>query len=199
MDNPGFITPPPGLIPDAPEQADKSADRIDANTGTSGTHRLAARPSIPAFVPAMPGAAPVAPAEKQSTTPPAAVQPEPIASSTSTPQWSLALHDGSVIHLTGALLLGRDPARLDGWQSADLLTINDPEKTVSKTHAALAIGPGGTLTVVDLDSTNGVGILRAAASNGAAELSVLEPGEPEQIHSGDTLRLGNYAVEITAG
>jgi hypothetical protein len=187
VDNPGFITPPPGLIPDAPEPARSP----DVDTGTSGTHRLADRSAIPAFVPAMPGAVPAAPSA-------AAPSPVPIDVPESTPQWNLTLHDGSVIHLTGALLLGRDPAQLDGWESADLLTINDPEKTVSKTHAALAIEPDGRLTVVDLDSTNGVGILRAAENDGPAELTVLEPGEPGQIRSGDTLRLGNYAVGITA-
>jgi hypothetical protein len=186
-EKPGFITPPPGLIPSAPRE-------------TSETVRLGdqRRAPIPAFVPAVPGtvppAAPTATEVPPPKVPPAEVVPESKkpkhADPSSDPQWTLQLHDGSVVHVSGSLVLGRDPARVDGWPDAGLLTINDPEKTVSKTHAALDSN-GDDLVVVDLGSTNGVSVVGPGGDS-----HDLEPRGRASVAPGSTLELGQYRILV---
>lgn len=204
VDKPGFITPPPGLIPSSP-------------TETSETVRLTdRRPSLPVFVPAGPGgiappaATPKPSVEENTVQPPprdaeaeapaeqpAAVEPEPPARppraqerTSAPPQWSLTLHDGSVIHASGTLLLGRDPGRVESWQSASLVRINDPEKSVSKTHAAIDCS-GDELWVTDLHSTNGVAVYDASG-----EETILEPGIRFSVAPGATVELGRYRIQV---
>jgi hypothetical protein len=176
-EKPGFITPPPGLIPSAPRE-------------TSETVRLGERRGapIPAFVPVVPGAPPSPPPAAAASTPDSR-QPKHVDAPTD-PQWNLTLHDGSVVHVSGSLLLGRDPARLDAWPDAGLLKINDPEKTVSKTHAAIdASGKG--LVVVDLDSTNGVTVVDPSGFS-----TDFEPGQRGDVAPGSTVRLGQYRILV---
>lgn len=200
VDKPGFITPPPGLIPSRP-------------TETSETVRLTERrPNLPVFVPAGPGG-PVPPAapkpavdestvqppprgpEVEATAEPAAPQtaaqpPRPQERTSAPPQWSLTLHDGSVIHVSGTLLLGRDPGRVESWESASLVRINDPEKSVSKTHAAIDCS-GDELWVTDLHSTNGVAVYDPSGGE-----IVLEPGARLSVTPGATLELGRYRIQV---
>ncbi|MET4783028.1 FHA domain-containing protein [Glaciihabitans sp. UYNi722] len=190
MDKPGYITPPPGLIPESPSEI-------------SETIRVTERkPLLPVFVPAGPA---VPPASAPQILPPAAVPtaPSPVVPvpqpTQGTPavekpqgQWSLGLHDGSVIHVSGTLLLGRDPARVENWTSAGLLRINDPEKSVSKTHAAIDC-TGPEFWITDLFSTNGV----AVTTPDGVE-SVLDPGERASIPSGSTIELGRYRMLVEA-
>jgi hypothetical protein len=177
-EKPGFITPPPGLIPSAPRE-------------TSETVRLGERRApIPAFVPVVPGAPPIPPA---SAMPPPAPEPRKQAKhadAPSDPQWNLTLHDGSVVHVSGSLLLGRDPARLDAWPDAGLLKINDPEKTVSKTHAAIDASGDG-LVIVDLDSTNGVTVVEPSGDS-----TDFEPGQQGDVLPGSTIQLGQYRILV---
>lgn len=106
------------------------------------------------------------------------------------PQWSLTLHDGSVIHVSGTLLLGRDPAQVEPWTSGALLRINDPEKSVSKTHAALDCR-SDELWVVDLHSTNGVAVVDPDGQE-----TVLELGERASVSVGSTIELGRYRIRV---
>ncbi|MCU1423417.1 MAG: hypothetical protein JWN36_3068 [Microbacteriaceae bacterium] len=157
MEKPGYITPPPGLIPPAPSTEPTTAPMPERDRG------------IPTFVPTPLGA--------------------PVRAAT---QWSLTLHDGSIVQLAGTMLLGRDPARLPGWESAALVKLNDPDKTVSKTHAAVDTRDGG-LTVVDLESTNGVAVI----APGGAKVA-LDPGAAHVVESGSTILFGSYAVVAAA-
>jgi Uncharacterized conserved protein, contains FHA domain len=102
----------------------------------------------------------------------------------------MTLHDGSVIHISGTLLLGRDPSRVESWQSASLLRINDPEKSVSKTHAAID-GSGEEFWVTDLHSTNGVAVFDAAGNE-----TVLEPGVRFSVPPGASVELGRYRIGV---
>ncbi|MGN7800863.1 FHA domain-containing protein [Leifsonia sp. 22587] len=162
MDDSGFIVPPPGLIPPRPSDA-------------PGTGRSASpgRP-LPAFtpppgLPAAPGAGPAAPAQ----------QPRPV--------WRLVLAGGHAVPVGRTLLLGRNPshAALPGAPDAELVAIDDPTSTVSKTHAALA-PDGDDLTVTDLHSTNGVVVDGARA----------EPGEPVRLRGSADLLLGDLRVRV---
>lgn len=176
MEKPGYITPPPGLIPSAPPSESTTAPMPERDRG------------IPAFIPTPPGMPVPAP---QTDAPafahepvPAEVEPTPAPPT----QWSLLLHDGSLVQLTGTMLLGRDPSRVAGWENASLVKLNDPDKTVSKTHAGVDTRDG-SLTVVDLDSTNGVAVIAPGA-----EATPLTPGMPHPVANGSTVLFGSYAV-----
>jgi hypothetical protein len=191
-DKPGFIIPPPGLIPPAPS----------APTETSETVRLGdRRPAIPVFVPAVPGITPpptvVVPKETaapiHTAVPLHTAVPIHTAVPTHTgapPQWSLTMHDGSVRYVSGTLLLGRDPARVEGWASAGLMVINDPEKTISKTHAAIDC-TGDQFFIVDLHSTNGVAII---APDGTE--TIPDDGVRTAVAVGSDIELGRYRIVL---
>lgn len=106
------------------------------------------------------------------------------------PQWSLTLHDGSVIHVSGTILLGRDPGRVESWESASLVRINDPEKSVSKTHAAIDCS-GDELWITDLHSTNGVAVYDASGGE-----TILEAGERFSVAPGASVELGRYRIQV---
>jgi hypothetical protein len=161
VDKPGFITPPPNLIP----------PRHD--TGTHTQRAPARKRELPAFRPAAPGAA--------------------IATESSAPrrqQWRLTLPDGSTVAVDGALLLGRDPVQFEAWSQAKIVKLDDPAKSVSKTHAAIEVDSQG-LTVTDLHSTNGVFIV----PRGSQEIAV-GPGESMRVPAGARLDFGRYTILV---
>ncbi len=174
MDKPGYITPPPGLIPSGPAE-------------TSETLRVPERtPILPVFVPGGPRVTP--PAAADAPTP--VRGPAPSALPRREQQWTLTLHDDSVIYVSGTLLLGRDPARVEHWEGASLLRVNDPEKSVSKTHAAVD-GSGDELRITDLFSTNGVVVIGADGTE-----RPLEPGVAVSVPSGSWIELGRYRMRV---
>lgn len=191
MEKPGYIVPPPGLIPSSPEESSETVRLTDRT------------PVLPVFIPGGPSVIPQVsrPLVRENPTPIAAPPsvPEVQASSVDEPppatpspaQWSLTLHDGSVIHVSGTLLLGRDPGRIEGWESASLLRINDPEKSVSKTHAALDCS-GESCIITDLDSTNGVAVTSPDGTEAA-----ITPGHGVSIESGSTVELGRYRILLS--
>ncbi|KAA9107849.1 DUF5684 domain-containing protein [Microbacterium rhizomatis] len=71
-------------------------------------------------------------------------------------RWSLVPTSGAPIALTGDVVtLGRSPAGDRAFPRAQLVTIPDATRTVSKTHARLELR-GDSWFVTDLGSTNGV-------------------------------------------
>jgi predicted component of type VI protein secretion system len=68
--------------------------------------------------------------------------------------------------------------------------LDDPAKSVSKTHAAIEVVAQG-LTVTDLHSTNGVFVV----SPGAGEVAV-GPGESRQVAAGTRIDLGRYTILV---
>ncbi|WP_167041500.1 FHA domain-containing protein [Salinibacterium sp. ZJ454] len=165
-----MIAPPPGLIPQHPDLE-------------SGTHKVARRQvsteraaEIPAFFPGPVGivAAPET-GEIVATTP---------------ARWTIVLPDGRRIPiLGGAAVIGRNPATPAQWPDATLIPVIDPEKSVSKTHAAFELD-GEALWLHDLNSTNGVVL------NGTDCDVVAHAGHREAVPDGTTVLLGNYAVRL---
>lgn len=92
--------------------------------------------------------------------------------------------------VVGTVLVGRNPVTFGAWPDAELIAVDDPASSVSKTHAAFA-SDGDTLTVTDAHSTNGVVVVAA----GAAERE-LTPGEPAPLADGDVVHLGRFAVRV---
>ena len=70
--------------------------------------------------------------------------------------WVLVAPDGERIPLSEEVaIVGRRPSVDAAFPQAQLITVGDPTRTVSKTHARLELR-GDVWAVVDLDSTNGV-------------------------------------------
>jgi len=158
-DKPGFIVPPPHLVP----------SHVDAD---SQTHRAPARTSaLPPF------------------RPPTAVG-APEAASVVEPRWQVTMPTGITVVIDGAVLLGRNPVAIEPWPSAELILVDDPAKTVSKTHAAFEAA-GAVLRVTDLHSTNGVTV---TAPDGAER--DLPAGTASDVAPGSTVHLGRYAVRV---
>ncbi|WP_085370336.1 FHA domain-containing protein [Leifsonia sp. NCR5] len=105
-------------------------------------------------------------------------------------QWRLLLPGGRAVPVTGTVLVGRNPVTFGAWTDAELVAVDDPAASVSKTHAAFE-AHGDTLTVTDAHSTNGVVVV----AEGQRERE-LTPGEPAPLAHGETVHLGRFAVHV---
>ncbi|MFP5290617.1 MAG: FHA domain-containing protein [Actinomycetes bacterium] len=105
----------------------------------------------------------------------------------------IELPDGRRFPVTGRMLLGRDPAELDGWRGAELVRLVDPQRSVSKTHAAIEPDQGALL-VHDLASTNGT---ERATPEG--QVLPVSPGHPLRVEVGDALHLGSFRIRLLDG
>ncbi len=106
-------------------------------------------------------------------------------------RWRLTLASGEEVDVSTRAVAGRKPKPPAGWEGATLVTIDDPDRTVSKTHAGFAVEGDGVF-VTDLDSTNGVAIV----SPDGTEI-VLERGRAVPVPEGADVELGSFAVRIT--
>ncbi len=100
---------------------------------------------------------------------------------------------GEVVEFERAVLLGRNPSPDARFPDARLVSVPDPDKSVSKTHAALEL-IDGRVWVHDLDSTNGVWV--AEPDNEATEV---RPGLRTEVKPGWSVELGSVVVGVTAG
>ncbi|HYP72755.1 MAG TPA: FHA domain-containing protein, partial [Microbacterium sp.] len=90
--------------------------------------------------------------------------------------WTLTRPLGVPIKVAGdVLIIGRRPAADPDFPDAQLVPVADETRTMSKTHARLELH-GGSWLVVDLDSTNGVILVREDGSEIEAT-----PGVPERL------------------
>lgn len=168
-DNGGFITPPPGLFPNAPVAPIAEPAPVVTQSGTQAYVRP--EPPRPAAQPPAFFAAPLG------------AQPRLA---------SLALErdDGSRHIITARAVIGRNPSAVAEWSAATLIALDDPVKSVSKTHVGVIVTPTGS-TVIDLDSTNGTVVLRADGSE-----VPLTPGAPVAVQPGDTLLVGSHTLRV---
>ena len=180
MDKPGFIVPPPGLIPSQIEEKTVPAVKI-------------VPAALPAFVPTPIGAPrPGRPVPSQSvpsqSVPSAPVLPQ---GATQLPtSWRLRLADGQSIEATGSLVLGRDPAQVDVRPHATRVPVNDDAKSVSKTHAIIDV-EGSQLFVTDLHSTNGVIVTDPDGTQ-----TDLPPGGRAVLNAGSRVLLGEFVIDV---
>ena len=176
-----LIEPPPGLLP--PAKPRPEAD-VAVNTGSS-TRKI--RPTdVPAFRPAPPpppGGRPAAP------------EPDRTAAMTGTVVvWNLQTPDGSW-HEVGehGTVVGRNPTPPAGHPDAETLAVDDPGRSVSKTHALFSMSDDA-LAVEDLSSTNGVTVTE---HDGAAVR--LPAGEPVAVADGAVVALGSLPFRVRRG
>jgi pSer/pThr/pTyr-binding forkhead associated (FHA) protein len=104
--------------------------------------------------------------------------------------YQLKSSTGKIWDIEGFTLVGRNPDK-SIMETANLLVIVDDTKTISKTHAALAVNKDGQLLVEDLESTNGTFI----TGDGEYETQVMN-GSPKIIASGEHIRLGDVVFEV---
>ena len=105
----------------------------------------------------------------------------------------LVMDDGRVIALTGDVVIGRrpsiDPEVIAGRMTA--LTINDPERTVSRVHAQLTID-GWDLLLTDRNAENGT----ALKPSGVANFTRLPAGACVRVLPGTTIELGRRRIVL---
>ena len=83
-----------------------------------------------------------------------------VISKTATVRWALVSSAGtSPSFAAGRVIVGRKPGNLPDLPEASLVEVADPTRTVSKNHALLEF-IDGIWMVSDLDSTNGVALVR---------------------------------------
>ncbi|WP_026059621.1 RDD family protein [Microbacterium yannicii] len=188
---PQLLTPAaaPALAPSASVSVGAPSD-VSTGSGGSGWVPPRLLPEADDAA-AAPEAARVAPASVAA--PPAAHEPN--AHEPSAPRGSvvLTLDDGRTIDITGAgILLGRDPALPAGAPPLTPVAIDDQTKSVSKTHLAI-LRSGAAVTIIDLGSTNGSGVVRDGDEH------TLAPQEQFALRAGDTIRLGDRHARIRIG
>ncbi|WP_298454516.1 FHA domain-containing protein [uncultured Cellulomonas sp.] len=109
----------------------------------------------------------------------------------------LALSTGERVTLTRPVLLGRAPqaSRVHSSQVPQLVTVPSPLQDISRTHAEVRMD-GDDVVLTDLRSTNGVLVVRPAATP-----QRLQPGEATVLQPGVLVDLGEgvtFTVERSA-
>jgi hypothetical protein len=113
-----------------------------------------------------------------------------LSASPSAPErWLIVTDDGDSSKIRGTVaVLGRNPTIAGTTGEVQLITILDPAKSVSKTHARLALADGAWW-ITDLNSTNGVHVIAPDGQN-----LRLVPGVPAII--GESFRLGDIMLRM---
>jgi hypothetical protein len=162
-----FIVPPPGLVPDAPQPAEPERT-------VRAPDRPAFRPTTPVVPPVPPGTPGVPPVRR----------PGPRTA------WRLRSDGGDGFTVSARVVVGRDPRAAGAAAGARPVAIDDPARSLSKTHALLEV-VDDRLLATDLGSTNGVRIWPEGED--AIEL---EAGRPTSVPEGAVLLLGDVAFLV---
>jgi hypothetical protein len=164
---------------DGPDLDDAAASIIRELKGVSAPPPIGSRMRGPEAAPADSSAARGSDLEDASLTVPAGARVR-----------TVRFPDGSILRVTGRTVLGRNPDRAMAAPGVELAGIEDPDRTVSKTHAALELR-AGTLWVEDLGSTNGTSVQTADGRRTEAL-----PGHPVAASVGDTVWLGELGLQV---
>lgn len=97
----------------------------------------------------------------------------------------IRLDDGRDFQLDRSVLVGRNPVGQPGEQHAQLLAVDDPGRSISKTHLHL-LTDGAGIWVTDRNSTNGSAV---TTPNGAR--TPLAPGVPTFVTPGSSVHFGD--------
>ncbi|QZY28662.1 RDD family protein [Nocardioides coralli] len=106
------------------------------------------------------------------------------------PRWRVTLDSGESLAVEGLLLLGRRPEGRPDEPVGRPVALTSHDLSVSKTHAAIAVAPDGSLVVTDRGSRNGTVLIRAGSSR------QLLADDPATLQAGDTVRLGDRTLTV---
>lgn len=212
--SPAHIAPPRGPVPPPPPPP--IAPPAFGGSPIPPTPAVVAAPPTPPAYPAPP-APPLPPATAFAPTPAAPTPPaEPAAWAQSTPApiadddeseatvltprsraarvrpWTLTLPDGATFAVIGATVVGRRPSAPASHPDATVLTLPDPQKMLSKTHALIEVETEA-VWITDLDSTNGTDLVSPDGT-----VSPLTPRERSRVVDGQTLSFGELPVRFDA-
>lgn len=184
---PAVIATPAPVAPPAPiEMPEELSVRVEQAAGAPARVATPLIDAVPDFsspvVPAAAAAASVILDEQRAESP--AAQPADddddmdatVIAGRRNKAWVFETESGQRVPLSAELvLLGRNPAPLDEHPDAQLITVRDAGRTVSKTHASVQL-QGAAWVITDLNSTNGVYVLDAEGAE-----NELEPGVATEI------------------
>jgi len=102
----------------------------------------------------------------------------------------IKLDDGRDFQLDRNVLLGRNPLGQAGEQQAQLLAVNDPGRSISKTHLHL-LTDGAGIWVTDRNSTNG-----SAVTTPDGRRTPLQAGVPAFVSPGSTVHFGDRSFHL---
>lgn len=109
--------------------------------------------------------------------------PEPV-------QARISVSDGQVVDIRGTTLVGRNPAPRPGERAVTLLSVKDPERSVSKTHIILGLDARG-LWMADRTSTNGSVVTLADGQQ-----IVCMPEQQVRVTPGAKIQVGNVVITV---
>lgn len=156
-----------------------------AVTGTPAAAAPAAEPQ-----PAEPQSVLSQPAEPVAPQPLLQQPPQPVESQPAEPvaRFGLRLDTGESIPVTEPVLLGRNPDAAV-HPGARPIALTDDSRSLSKTHLLVRPIEGG-LEILDCQSTNGSGLIRAGVEHEVAA------GAPVATTDGDTIRIGDRTAAV---
>src|SRR5690625_32166 len=102
----------------------------------------------------------------------------------------IRVSDGQVVDIRGTTLVGRNPAPRPDERAATLLSVHDPQRSVSKTHLVLGLDERG-LWVADRTSTNGSVVTLADGQQ-----IVCMPEQQVRVSPGAKIQLGDVAITV---
>ncbi|MEY2848532.1 MAG: hypothetical protein RI885_1197 [Actinomycetota bacterium] len=182
-------TPTPNPTP-TPTPTDDTVTFIDLPPGVIDSATFKVEPSRVSRPPRGPAEVVPTVAVKEEIT----FFPAPIGAPITGGGWVLALPDGTELAIeSGRMLIGRGPAEPAGTPGSPdprLVSVVDPAKSVSKTHAEFAV-VDGRLFVTDLGSTNGI----ALGAEGHED-ELIEPAVPTPVGDGRIVALGTFEIVV---
>lgn len=108
------------------------------------------------------------------------------------PAWTIVASTGQTHEIRRTTVIGRRPAAPDHSPDAELLTLPDPERLMSKSHAVLECTEGD-LWITDLGSMNGTEV---HSPDGSVE--ELSAHRRHKLADGDTVHFAEITVRIAA-
>lgn len=107
------------------------------------------------------------------------------------PTTELLFTTGQSLSVSTSALVGRSPVMQEGESVGALFAVDDPTRTVSKTHFRIE-WQDDRLMIVDRHSGNGVVVERHSEP-----ARTLSPMAPFELHEGDRVLLGDQAFTVT--
>jgi uncharacterized RDD family membrane protein YckC len=102
----------------------------------------------------------------------------------------IRLDDGRDFELDRTVLIGRNPAAHPGEQVRQILAVQDPGRSISKTHLHLLSDRDG-IWVTDRNSTNG-----SAVTTPDGVRTPLQAGQPAYVRPGSTVHFGDRTFHL---